>query len=87
MSRIITAILLVTALVGCRGDKQMGDPCSSGDECAEPGLCAGGVQGPDPVCTRSCASNTDCPEGWSCSGGTEDMVLVCVHRASTPFGH
>ena len=85
MPRLACVFFLL--LAACRGDKAMGEACASANDCASPGLCAGGVEGPDPVCTRSCASNDECPEGWSCSGSTAEMIIVCVHRTSTPFGH
>ena len=72
-------------LGACTGDKAMGDPCGSARECQD-GQCVAGVDGDEPVCTRSCGGDSECPEGWSCSGATEGMVLVCVHGSSNPFG-
>ena len=78
------AILLTAACGG--GDKPMGELCASDSECIQ-GHCVGGVDGVEPVCTRSCGRASECPEGWSCSGATLDMVLVCVKGAAMPFGH
>lgn len=73
-------------LLGCRGDGAMGERCGRDADCAA-GLCVAGADGDEPVCTKSCASSDECPDGWTCSGATQDNVLICVHRASTPFGH
>ena len=85
--RLVTPLILALVLLACgRGEKEFGDPCNDDRECAA-GLCVAGADGEAPVCTRSCARTEDCPEGWTCSGATQDNVLICVHRASTPFGH
>lgn len=81
------AFVLSVTSAGCRGEpKNVGEACSSNDECAR-GLCVEGVDGTDAaLCTRSCASSDECPEGWTCSGATQDNVLVCRRGAATPFG-
>ncbi len=79
-------LVLGLILLGCRGDGALGERCGRDSDCAM-GLCVAGADGDEPVCTKSCASSEECPEGWTCSGATQDSVLVCVHRASTPFGH
>jgi hypothetical protein len=80
--------LMALALAACggeRGDKRIGDPCTSNDDCRR-GFCVAGVSGNEGVCTRSCANTDECPRGWSCSGVTQDNVLVCSRGAPTPFG-
>lgn len=82
---VMTLFALLVAL-GCGGgEKPMGEVCASDSECIQ-GHCVGGVDGDEPVCTRSCSRGSECPEGWSCSGATQDMVLVCVKRSAMPFG-
>lgn len=76
---------LLLACAEERGDSSFGEPCGADGECAD-GLCVGGVDGDEPVCTRSCARAEDCPEGWSCSGVTARQVVVCKKGGATPFG-
>ncbi|MEM9071510.1 MAG: hypothetical protein AAGE52_23590 [Myxococcota bacterium] len=78
-------MLLAVFLLACGGDREMGESCGSDRDC-QAGLCVAGADGPDPICTKSCASSEECPEGWTCSGATQENVLICVHRAATPFG-
>lgn len=87
MTRLLPLFLGSLLLVACggRGDAAFGDPCEGNDTCAE-GLCIAGVDGNEPVCTKSCATSDECPEGWSCSGVTQARVLVCSHSPATPFG-
>jgi hypothetical protein len=76
---------LALAVYGCDDPRSVGSPCD-GDDACESGLCAGGVAGDSPVCTKSCRSGDECPDGWSCSGVTQNKVLVCTKGAATPFG-
>lgn len=91
MRRALGAVAVAAALLagGCgdddTGTKGFGNRCAADGEC-ESGLCVGGVDGKEPVCTRSCRNKNDCPDGWSCSGVTQDDVLVCQHGPATPFG-
>ncbi len=86
-SSVLLSLLaaLCLAMGACGGDKAMGEPCGGPSDCADH-QCVAGIDGDEPVCTRSCASGDDCPEGWSCAGATEDMVLVCIKGGATPFG-
>jgi hypothetical protein len=85
MLGIVLAVAL-SGVVACGGgDQGFDQPCRSDTDC-QSGLCAAGVHGEDPVCTKSCARSEQCPAGWSCSGVTTANVLVCAHGNATPFG-
>ncbi len=53
----------------CQGspDGELGDPCTSAQECLS-GLCA--TSGDDQRCTQTCDAATPCPEGFDCLNGT-----------------
>lgn len=94
MKRLTSTLALLGALAlgACgqgeqagAGDREVGEACTAAAQC-EHGLCAAGVAGEEPVCTRSCGDTSECPRGWSCSGVTDDNVLVCQRGAGNPFG-
>jgi len=65
------------------GDKQVGEPCSGGQEC-ETLLCVAAPGSNQGECMQSCYTDdpATCPPGWFCSPLTGANTGVCVEQAA-----
>lgn len=46
---------------------QIGDECTSSDDCLNNGECLYDADGRNPRCTSTCSRDSDCPDGMTCS--------------------